>query len=298
MEQPSLKTIGSVTTQVRSDYSAQVSLFSLPVPVLKAEAILQHFDFIEPIGKGSFGTVLKARRLSDNEIVAVKVLPKGSLAVREVATLARLDHQNVVRLLQVYIGDDVLFLVQEYCELKFADVTRCLRDDQMLEVMVQVITALDYIHSKGVVHRDIKPDNIMFTRSHDGRLTLKIIDFGLAAPEDGPEPLRAPAGTNYYLAPEVITNDYNRKADLWSVGMLLLVMVNKEVPFRSTSQRQVFQEILAFDAESVKFSSSTPIWLSTLARKLLEPDYNQRPDAREILDSGLTQVLRICNKSS
>lgn len=294
MEQPSLKTIASESTQVRSDYSAQVSLFSLPVPVLKAEAILQHFDFIEPIGKGSFGTVLKARRLSDNEIFAVKVLPKSSLAVREVATLARLEHQNVVGLYQVYIGDDVLFLVQEYCELKFADVTRSLRDDQMLEVMIQVITALDYIHSKGIVHRDLKPDNIMFKRSHDGRLTLKLIDFGLAAPEAGPEPLRAPAGTNYYLAPEVITNDYNRKADLWSAGMLLLVMVNKEVPFRSTSQRQVFQEILSFDANSVKFRSSTPAWMKTLARELLEPDFNKRPDARQILESDLSQMSQNC----
>ncbi len=292
MEQPSLKTIASETTQVRSDYSAQVSLFSLPVPVLKAEAILQHFDFIEPIGKGSFGTVLKARRLSDNEIVAVKVLPRSSLAVSEVATVARLDHENVVKLLQVYIGDDVLFLVQEYCELKFADVTKCLREVEMLEVMIQVITALEYIHSKGIVHRDLKPDNIMFKRGRDGRLSLKLIDFGLAAPEDGLEPLRAPAGTNYYLAPEVITNEYNRKADLWSAGMLLLVMVNKEVPFRSTSQRQVFQEILSFDANSVKFSPSTPSWISVLARKLLEPDVNQRPDARQILDSGLCHLVK------
>lgn len=110
----------------------------------------------------------------------------------------------------------------EYCELRFADVTRSLREDQMQEVMFQVLIALDHAHSKGIVHRDLKPDNILFKRSTNGRLTLKIIDFGLAAPESGPEPLRAPAGTNYYLAPEVITNVYNRKVDLWSAGMVLL----------------------------------------------------------------------------
>lgn len=124
--------------------------------------------------------------------------------------------------------------------------------------MHQLFKALHHAHSKGIVHRDIKPDNVLFKRSETGNITLKVIDFGLATSESHSDPLRAPAGTNYYLAPEVITNVYNRKADLWSSGMLLLFMINKELPFRSSSQRQVFQEILAFDASTVKFRPSVP----------------------------------------
>lgn len=281
MEQPSLKTIASETTQVRSDYSTPA--FSWPVPVSSAAKILQHFDFLEQIGKGSFGTILKARRLSDNEIVAVKVLPRCSDSVREVSILGMFHHPNIVQLHEVFVGEDVLFLVQEYCELKFAEATKTLTDDQISELMTRILITLSEIHAKGIVHRDLKPDNIMFKRSTEGRLTLKIIDFGLAAQEVSREPLRVAAGTNYYLAPEVITNVYNRKADLWSVGMILLILLNKELPFRSVSQRQVFQEILTFDASSIKFKSSTPLVLCRMARALLESDYNKRADAKEIM---------------
>lgn len=152
-----------------------------------------------------------------------------------------------------------------------------------------MLAGLNYVHSKGVIHRDLKPENLMFKRCDDGRLLLKMIDFGLATNDADDDQLQSAAGTHYYLAPEIITNVYNRKVDIWSAGMILLFLINKQLPLRSTSQRQLLQEILAFQISRVKFKSGTSQSLKQLASKLLQKDFNNRPDAREVLESGLLQ---------
>jgi len=259
------------------------------VSVKCANEVLNDFDFIELIGQGGFGTVMKAKNKTTNELVAIKVLPLSQNALNEALVLATLKHQNIVEIQTIYLGEEYLFIVQELCDCSLAD-----RSFSMLEITqitFQMLSALDYIHSQGLVHRDIKPENVMVKSTQTG-LQVKIIDFGIAAEVSTLASLQRPAGTNYYLAPEVINNSYDCKADIWSLGILLLFLINKELPFRSTSQRNIFQEIINFSPSTLNFRDSVDQGFQHLLHSFLEKNPTRRLSAKAALLEPIFKASR------
>eukprot|EP00462_Mataza_sp_D1_P025638 CAMPEP_0175137698 /NCGR_PEP_ID=MMETSP0087-20121206/9951_1 /TAXON_ID=136419 /ORGANISM="Unknown Unknown, Strain D1" /LENGTH=393 /DNA_ID=CAMNT_0016420545 /DNA_START=39 /DNA_END=1220 /DNA_ORIENTATION=- len=207
------------------------------------------YQKMEKIGEGAYGVVYKSRDLATGNIVALKKMrleseDEGvpSTAIREISLLRQLDHQNVVKLLDVVHGDKKLYLVFEYLDQDLKRYMDCI-DRKMLHPMLvksylyQLLRGLAYCHSHRILHRDLKPQNLLIDRQG----TLKLADFGLA--RAFVLPLRAythEVVTLWYRAPEVLlggpTGPYSISVDVWAAGCIFVEMVMKKPLFQGDSE--------------------------------------------------------------
>ncbi|XP_074556249.1 CBL-interacting serine/threonine-protein kinase 5-like [Curcuma longa] len=238
------------------------------------------------LGKGTFAKVYYGRELSSGESVAIKVIDKEQVGrqarmmeqiKREVVVMRLVRHPNVVELREMMATKTRIFFVMEYVrggEL-FARVARGrLPEDQARRYFHQLISAVDFCHSHGVFHRDLKPENLLVDRRGD----LKISDFGLSAL---PEQLRhdgllhTQCGTPAYVAPEVLRRrGYDgAKADLWSCGVILFVLLAGFLPFQDESLTKMYKKVL-------KAKYQIPPWFSGDASHLVSRLLVVNPDER------------------
>lgn len=220
-----------------------------PKPVDPAE-LAPHFpqlEILEPIGQGGMGIVYRARQRKLDRVVALKILPRdpgrdpafAERFHREARALARLNHPNIITVYDFGEIEGLFYLVMEYVD--GADLRRVLQQGRLgaaeaLRIVPVICDALQYAHANGVVHRDIKPGNILLDR--DGR--VKIADFGIAklagAPGDAGEitltQARQSMGTPHYMAPEQVEcpRTVDHRADIYSLGVVFYEMLTGELP--------------------------------------------------------------------
>jgi len=201
------------------------------------------FQLEREIGQGGCGTVHLGRCLSSQSLYAIKTVCKESSVEREAAyreanALRRLSHSSVNRLVDVLEDPFSVHLVLEYVEgkdlLDSMLEAGCVKEETAAEIIRQLLQALAHVHKHGLVHRDVKPENIMIQGSlTDPRVTL--IDFGLAQ-SNGQIQGEGPEGTLPYLAPEALDrHSCDASLDLWSVGVVLFAMLTGELPSSTSS---------------------------------------------------------------
>lgn len=162
-----------------------------------------------------------------------------STAVREISLLRELSHPNVVNLKEVISGENKLHLIFEYvdCDLKkFMEITPSFTEDQVKSIIYQLLLALDYCHANRVIHRDLKPQNILIDRE---KMNIKLADFGLARTYYYPlKEYTHEIITLWYRAPEVLlgTEKYSTTVDLWSVGCIFYEIAHKKCLFCGDSE--------------------------------------------------------------
>ncbi|XP_073016478.1 CBL-interacting serine/threonine-protein kinase 23 isoform X2 [Primulina eburnea] len=253
------------------------------------------YELGRTLGEGTFAKVKFAKNLETGENVAIKVLDKEKVLKhkmigqikREISTMKLIRHPNVIRMYEVMASKTKIYIVMEFVnggELFDKIATRGrLKEDEARAYFHQLINAVDYCHSRGVYHRDLKPENLLL----DAKGVLKVSDFGLSAlpqqvREDGL--LHTTCGTPNYVAPEVINDKgYDgAKADLWSCGVILFVLMAGYLPFEESNLVTLYKKIFKADF-------STPPWFSSGAKKLikriLDPNPLTRITIAEILEN-------------
>ncbi|KAK9920283.1 hypothetical protein M0R45_028841 [Rubus argutus] len=251
----------------------------------KGSVLMQRYELGRLLGQGTFAKVYHARNLKTGMSVAIKIIDKEKILKvgmidqikREISVMRLIRHPNVVELYEVMASKTKIYFVMEYVkggEL-FNKVSKGkLKEDVAKKYFQQLISAVDYYHSRGVCHRDLKPENLLL----DENGNLKVSDFGLSAlgeskRQDGL--LHTTCGTPAYVAPEVINRKgYDgAKADIWSCGVILYVLLAGYLPFHDSNLMELYRKI---GKGEFKF----PNWFTPEVRRLLSRILDPNPNTR------------------
>jgi 3-phosphoinositide dependent protein kinase-1 len=215
---------------------------------------VEDYEFLRPIGEGTFSTIHLAREKSTNRICAIKEISKRSLIVsnRIRYALAEKDimiqlsgHPYVIKLFATFHDFNSLYYVMEYCPngdlQKYLSTFGALREDQVRFYCAELLLAIEYLHNKGIIHRDIKPENLLL----DEKMHLKLCDF-FTAKYIGNGGLRARSfvGTAEFLPPEIFQRcSVGKAGDIWAFGCVLYQLLCGSLPWARSDEYLTFQAI-------------------------------------------------------
>uniref|UniRef100_A0A7S1ZH63 Calmodulin n=1 Tax=Trieres chinensis TaxID=1514140 RepID=A0A7S1ZH63_TRICV len=202
----------------------------------------------------------------------------------EIEVLKQLDHPNIVRAIETFDYSDQLFMVLELCSGGDLYARDPYTEDDAGRIVCSILSAVEYMHSKNITHRDLKYENIMFT-SKDPDADVKIIDFGLSKKYGpGDSHIHHGVGTFYTMAPEVISGYYTNKADVWSVGVLAFMLLSSQMPFYANKKENVIRKILLgrYRMKSKTWKNISPS-AKEFVKEMLQVDSKKRPSARAAL---------------
>uniref|UniRef100_G1P0C3 Eukaryotic translation initiation factor 2 alpha kinase 2 n=1 Tax=Myotis lucifugus TaxID=59463 RepID=G1P0C3_MYOLU len=276
------------------------------------ERLIKDFEEITPIGSGAYGSVFKAKHRLDGTTYVIKRVQYNARKVkREVKVLAKLSHPNIVRYYNSWIGEDYIKRFVEagetvlrsyfYCYFSLNFISRSLRKclfiqmefcekgtledwieirrgeipnkDLSLGLFQQIVTGVDYIHSKGLIHRDLKPSNIFLVDIKQ----IKIGDFGLVTFQEHDKQRTENWGTRLYMSPEQLASvEYGNEVDIFALGLILSELLY--IPLSRQETYKIFEDLRKGHVSDI-FDDKEKI----LLQKLVATDPKMRPKTSEIL---------------
>ncbi|GFP99240.1 cbl-interacting serine/threonine-protein kinase 14 [Phtheirospermum japonicum] len=257
-----------------------------------SRVLFKKYEVGKLLGCGAFAKVYHGRDIRTGQSVAVKAISKqrilkGNLAAhvkREVSIMRCLRHPHIVRLHEVLATKTKIYFVMEFAkggEL-FAKIAKGrFSEDLSRKYFQQLISTVNYCHSRGVYHRDLKPENLLLDENYD----LKVTDFGLSAATGQIRPdglLHTLCGTPAYVAPEILAKKgYDgAKIDVWSCGVILYVLNAGYLPFNDTNLMAMYRKIYKGEFRCPKWTSPD---LRRLLGRILDPNPNTRITVHEIM---------------
>lgn len=258
----------------------------------------ESFGNMRKIGQGATGGVFRATNLQTGQKVALKQVNlrqqlRKEAILSELEVLQNVTHPNIVSYLGAYLWAGELWTAMEYMEggsLTQVVTSIYMTETQIATVLRQVLAGLAFLHSHGIIHRDIKSDNILL--GLDG--VVKVSDFGFSAicgktvgttkTAAGSGLRSSMVGTPYWMAPEIVTRrPYGPKVDVWSIGILLIEMIDGEPPYLDENPIRALYLIATNGSPQLKQTDKTSPLLRSFLAQCLQKDPEQRPDVETLL---------------
>jgi serine/threonine protein kinase len=265
--------------------------------VLGDEDVFGHYRIVALIGRGGMGTLYRARDEQLDRDVALKFLPSDLSAerkarerlLREARAVAALNHPNVCAIHEIAETADgrMFFAMPLYDGITLKEKLRqgLLSIEESVNIACQIARGLAAAHARGIIHRDVKPGNVML--SADG--TVRLLDFGLAIPIDGSlTNSNSTRGTVAYMSPQQARAEpIDARSDLWSLGVVLYEMIAGRRPFHRGNPAAILDQVFHWDPEPLsRHRPNIPAALARIVERLLQRDpANRFASARQLLDA-------------
>jgi calcium-dependent protein kinase len=266
----------------------------------------ENYSVKKKLGEGSYGVVFRVEHKETGLIRAMKQIIKNPHSKREseieilneINILKKMDHPNIVKIFEFYNTTDGYFLITEFCnegEL-FTEILdhAPFSESSAGKIMYQIFSAVNYCHNLNIIHRDLKPENILIEKKDGTDYSIKIIDFGTAKLYEKNKKEKKVIGSSYYIAPEVLSENYNQMCDLWSCGVILYILLSGKPPFPGQSDNVIFEKIrIGKYNMNIKQFENVSSEVKDLIANLLEKSPNKRLTAQKALEHPWFKKLNI-----
>ena len=259
----------------------------------------QKYKVLSRLGDGSYGTVYLAINIITKQNFAMKKINKvkeneiDDMEIKnEIDILSKLDHPNIVKIIEFYSTPKAYYIITDFCSCGelYNQLKHEYTENQLAVLFYQVLSGLSYLHSKNIVHRDLKLENILISEiekdnnTNDKYFWVKIIDFGTAKIFEKNKNEKAVVGSSYYIAPEVLHKNYNEKCDTWSIGVILYMLIVGKAPFDGQNDEEIIENIEKgeYNSKHKKLLNSS-FEVQDLLKKLLEINVNKRLSSSDAL---------------
>ena len=242
------------------------------------------YEYVKTLGRGSFSVVAQIKDLNSGALFACKIMSQRSLIdknlvdnfQREITIFSKLNHPNIVKLVEMVSDDRLIYVVMEYCS--HGDLFHLVSEHGKVDernasiITRQILSALVYLHDMNIAHRDLKPENILL----DAQLNVKLADFGFSKQMNDNFLMKTQCGSPFYAAPEIISNtQYNGKmSDMWSLGVIIYVLVVGKIPWEKVDNTR----ILFYNIQTARYH--IPPTVSESAANLINGLMQPQPELR------------------
>ena len=273
-----------------------------PVTCGRLTNILNDYIILPTVlGTGCYGVVRECVHIRTNTSFAVKSIEKAKMTRlhhlrREIDLLASVQHPSIIRLIDCYEDAHHVHIVTEKCSGELFDRIEqsfnnnrqgCFNEQSSARIIKSLLEAVAYLHANGIIHRDVKPENILLDSTNEESPSIKLIDFGLARRHRHgiDRNLSNFRGTIYYMSPELLKCNYSSPTDVWSIGVIAYILLAGYPPFDGDTDPEIYASIAEGNVEFPSFMgwSNKSLQCIDFIKSLLTKDPRERFTAQEAL---------------
>ncbi|KAI8900569.1 kinase-like domain-containing protein [Globomyces pollinis-pini] len=247
------------------------------------------YSKLKNVGQGASGSVYLAKHNTDGSVVAIKEMlmsrqPRKDLIINEINVMKEIVHPNIVNFVDCFLVKDSLWVLMEYMEggmLTDLIDKNTFTEPQISTICLETLRGLNHLHSKNIIHRDIKSDNVLL----DAKGRIKISDFGYSAKLTVDKSRRATlVGTPFWMAPEVVSQkEYGTKVDIWSLGIMAIEMIEGQPPYIDEDPLKALYLIATIGTPRLRKPEALSTTLRDFLKKSLEVNPTKRFSSVELL---------------